>query len=69
MPAITLASFGAGLADRDLILGTEMSILSAKSRRARLRGQRHHRNQPGSGTERRDRVDFGMSAIHPYQHA
>ena len=31
MPAITVVSFGAGLADPDLILGTAMSILSANS--------------------------------------
>ena len=31
MPAITVVSFGDGLADPDLILGTGMSILSANN--------------------------------------
>ena len=31
MPAITVVSFGDGLADPDLILGSAMSILSANS--------------------------------------
>jgi len=31
MPAITVVSFGDGLADPDLILGTAMSISSANS--------------------------------------
>ena len=52
MPAITVASFGAGLAAPDLIRGSAMWTFSAEqSRQPGLLGQRHHRHQPGTRHE------------------
>ena len=47
IPAIRVASFGAGLAAPDLIRGAVMRTLSAsKPRQPGLLGQCHHRDQP-----------------------
>ena len=52
MPAISVASFGAGFAAPDLIRGAVMRTFSASSRRQPgLLGQRHHRHQPGTRHE------------------
>ena len=52
IPAISVASFGAGLAAPDLILGSAMWTFSASSAgKAGLVSQRHHRHQPGTRHE------------------
>ena len=52
IPAIRVASFGAGLADPDLILGArDVNLLGQQLRQPGLLGQRHHRHQPGARHE------------------
>ena len=52
MPAISVANFGAGLADPDLIRGSAMNdLLGQQHRQAGLFGQGHHRHQPGARHE------------------
>ena len=47
-----MASFGAGLADPDLIRGAAICTFSPSSRdKPGLLGQRHHRHQPGARHE------------------
>ena len=47
IPAISVASFGAGFADPDLIRGAVIATFSVKAGQTGLLGQGHHRHQPG----------------------
>ena len=52
IPAIRVASFGAGLADPDLIRGSAIRTFSpSRCDKPGLFGQRHHRHQPGARHE------------------
>jgi hypothetical protein len=53
IPATTVASFGAGFADPDLILGAPIWTFPPSSRRSPVGFGHHHRHQPGRRSVRR----------------